>query len=202
MPTSTSLCTQLTRVANEMSVVSGEIRSITSKDKLAPEDEHRLEELQEDFEALSDREKALRHEALRRRIAPLSGEALHVERGDTSRGLDCDPLGEPASIGHTYAGPWALAVTRVCRLRYWPRSLRSHPGIGPIRGDSEVQGAARRPGRLSGVGRGAQCRRQGQHQPDRRGAATCPGLAGMDTRGSLHLPARRRGVAHPSGALL
>jgi hypothetical protein len=35
VPTSTSLCTQLTRVANEMSVVSGEIRSITSKDKPA-----------------------------------------------------------------------------------------------------------------------------------------------------------------------
>src|SRR5690606_27292253 len=99
-----------TATANRQKDIADEIRRVAGKDKLTPEDNSYLAELEAEFDELEAHRTKIEREALVARVSASTGRALKSERGHSPRDLDDDPFGEPESIrdGGNFSNPWNL----------------------------------------------------------------------------------------------
>lgn len=103
-----------TATVNRQKDIADEIRRVAGKDKLTPEDENYLVDLEAEFDALDTHRKTKEREALVSRVSVVSGKPLHAEKGHTPKDLDDDPFGEPGSIrdAKSFKNPWNLDEVR------------------------------------------------------------------------------------------
>lgn len=103
-----------TATVNRQKDIADEIRRVAGKDKLTPEDENYLVELEAEFDELDSFRKTKERDALVNRVSVVSGRPNTVERGHTpSRELDDDPFGEPDSVRDLkFNNPWNLDEVR------------------------------------------------------------------------------------------
>ena len=103
-----------TAVRNQLGDVGDEIRRVTDKDDILPEDEKYLTELEDKFVTLNEQRKGMEREALRSRVDAVTGRPATVEHGHTTKDLDDDPFGEPQSTeDRKFSDPWDLEAVRM-----------------------------------------------------------------------------------------
>lgn len=103
-----------TATVNRQKDIADEVRRVAGKDKLTPEDEVYLADLESEFDELDEHRKALEREALVARVSVSTKRPLQSHNGHTPADLDDDPFGEPDSIRepNRFANPWNLDEVR------------------------------------------------------------------------------------------